>query len=94
MYRDEIGNISSSNFRVEEEHADLELRLRFPLFGGWTTAFYYGYNLPLEDVLSHGADGYVLDTTFGSHLENALVNQMTVRIILPEGATYVSGLFL
>jgi oligosaccharyltransferase complex subunit alpha (ribophorin I) len=46
-YRDEIGNISTSNLRQEDDgDVSLELRPRFPLFGGWKTHYVVGYNLP------------------------------------------------
>lgn len=46
-YRDEIGNISTSNLRQEDDgEVSLELRPRFPLFGGWKTHYVVGYNLP------------------------------------------------
>ena len=50
-YRDEIGNISTSNMFSHDEAVDLELRPRFPLFGGWQTRFYIGYNVPSYEYL-------------------------------------------
>ena len=34
-YRDDIGNISTSALRVLDDSVEVELRPRFPLFGGW-----------------------------------------------------------
>jgi oligosaccharyltransferase complex subunit alpha (ribophorin I) len=55
-YRDEIGNISTSNLRVppkakKNDPVELELRPRFPLFGGWKTRYTIGYNLPVYQYL-------------------------------------------
>lgn len=53
-YRDEIGNISTSNLRPAKSgksNAELELRPRFPLFGGWKTHYTIGYNVPTYQYL-------------------------------------------
>ena len=50
-YRDEIGNISTSNLRESSEQVELELRPRFPLFGGWRTHYTVGYNVPSYQYL-------------------------------------------
>lgn len=50
-YRDEIGNISTSNLREMDDQMELELRPRFPLFGGWKTHYYIGYNVPSYQYL-------------------------------------------
>jgi hypothetical protein len=42
-YRDEIGNISTSNVAARQSRLEVELRPRFPLFGGWHTN--YGFTL-------------------------------------------------
>ena len=50
-YRDEIGNISTSHLRVLEDAVEVDLRPRFPLFGGWKTHYILGYNLPSYEYL-------------------------------------------
>ena len=50
-YRDEIGNISTSHLREMDDSVELELRPRFPLFGGWKTHYYIGYNVPSYQYL-------------------------------------------
>ena len=50
-YRDEIGNISTSNLRTSLDQVELELRPRFPLFGGWRTHYTVGYNVPSYQYL-------------------------------------------
>ncbi|CAJ0595202.1 unnamed protein product [Cylicocyclus nassatus] len=37
-YRDEIGNILTSAVRLRADSVDVELKPRFPLFGGWRTS--------------------------------------------------------
>ena len=54
-YRDAIGNISTSNLLVQDDVVEVELRPRFPLFGGWKTEYYIGYNVPAYEYLfNHG----------------------------------------
>lgn len=50
-YRDEIGNISTSHLRVLDDSAEVELRPRFPLFGGWKTHYILGYYVPTYEYL-------------------------------------------
>ena len=64
-----------------------QLLARFPLFGGWKTQWYHGYNIPLEDAVSiDGTGGYSLALPFGASLQNAAVDQLRVKVVLPEGA--------
>lgn len=93
-YRDEIGNISTSHVRLPSSQGVwLELTPRFPLFGGWKTVFYMGYNLPLAGYLARDYnDGsrYQLNATFLTNFEEAVFDDVTVRVILPEGASDIS----
>lgn len=50
-YRDEIGNISTSHMRMQEDSVELDLKPRFPLFGGWKTHYTLGYNIPSYEHL-------------------------------------------
>lgn len=52
-YRDEIGNISTSHLLELEDSVEVELRPRFPLFGGWKTHYTLGYNVPSYQYLYH-----------------------------------------
>jgi len=36
-----------------DDGVELELRPRFPLFGGWKTNYYIGYNVPSYQYLYH-----------------------------------------
>jgi len=87
-YRDEIGNITTSNMNINQRGLVLDLIPRFPLFGGWKTAFYMGYNLPLHQFLftSSSTGRFVLNTTFAVTIDDVVVDDYTVRVILPEGS--------
>lgn len=90
-YRDEIGNISTSNLRHEDDgDVSLELRPRFPLFGGWKTHYVIGYNLPSFANLFNSGDEFVLQMDLISHVfDHMVVDNALVRIILPEGASNI-----
>ncbi|KAG6669846.1 hypothetical protein CIPAW_01G271900 [Carya illinoinensis] len=86
-YRDEIGNISSSHLRTDPWKSELEIEPRYPLFGGWKATFVIGYGLPLEDFLFESPDGKrYLNFSFGCPLVETVVNKLTVKVALPEGA--------
>eukprot|EP01102_Stenamoeba_stenopodia_P018754 TRINITY_DN6940_c0_g1_i1.p1 TRINITY_DN6940_c0_g1~~TRINITY_DN6940_c0_g1_i1.p1 ORF type:complete len:626 (+),score=154.03 TRINITY_DN6940_c0_g1_i1:51-1928(+) len=89
-YRDVIGNISTSHLSDFKENIRIDLIPRFPLFGGWKNAFYIGWNLPLKDYLSVSADDasqYVLNVSFSAANNFLSIDDYTLRIILPEGAS-------
>jgi len=86
-YRDEIGNISTSHLHETDDGVELELRPRFPLFGGWKTNYYIGYNVPSYQYLFSSGDQYALLMKFIDHVyDDQLVDQLTVKVILPEGS--------
>lgn len=91
-YRDEIGNISTSNLRAASkksgEPLDFELRPRFPLFGGWKTHYMIGYNLPAYQYLFSNGNDYALKMKLIDNLyADQLVESATIKIILPEHTT-------
>lgn len=89
-YRDEIGNISTSNLRQTSSHVLLDLRPRFPLFGGWKTHYLLGYTLPANDYLFNDGNQFVMRLPFVNHVyDNSLIEDYTVRVVLPEGAADV-----
>ncbi|GBC04040.1 hypothetical protein RclHR1_05490003 [Rhizophagus clarus] len=90
-YRDEIGNVSTSHLRYEQDKAVLEFKPRYPLFGGWNYTWYYGYNVPAGDfVRYHSESGrYILNIPFINVLPRVTYDKVQVRIILPEGASNV-----
>lgn len=86
-YRDEIGNISTSHLLILEDSVEMEIRPRFPLFGGWKTHYMVGYNLPSYEYLYNLGDQYALKMRFIDHVfDEQLLDSLTVKIILPEGA--------
>jgi len=88
-YRDDIGNISTSFFSVRDNDIPLlELIPRFPLFGGWKTSFYTGYNVPLSNALGYDyqESRYILNTTFAVDWDDIVIDDIQIKIILPEGA--------
>ena len=86
-YRDEIGNISTSNARREMNDVDLLLTPRFPILGGWKSNYDIGYNLPTKfHVTTNNKGNYMLNLTFGLPYKNMLARNYTVKIILPESA--------
>jgi len=93
-FRDEIGNISTSRFvRHTDATAKLDLYARYVMFGGWKTSFYLGYNLPLSWYLSKDAGDssrHILNVTFAKTILDPIsIDQETLRIIFPEGATNI-----
>ena len=61
--------------------------LRFPLFGGWKTHYFIGYNVPSYEYLFSAGEKYALNMRLIDHIfDDMLVEDMTLRVILPEGA--------
>lgn len=94
-YRDEIGNISTSNLRVpskakKNDPVELELRPRFPLFGGWRTHYTIGYNLPIYQYIFNKGNEFVLKMKLLDHLmDDQYIENADIRIILPEHSTNI-----
>lgn len=87
-YRDVIGNISTSNQRTLLDSVELDIRPRFPLFGGWKTHYTIGYNVPAYEYLYNSGEDYYLKMRLIDHLyDNMIIEDVTVCIILPEGST-------
>merc|ERR1712038_381157 len=86
-YRDDIGNISTSAMKVKDDYVELDLRPRFPLFGGWKTHYVLGYNVPSYEYLYNAGDDFVLKMRLLDHVfDDMLVEDFTLKIILPEGS--------
>lgn len=93
-YRDEIGNISTSNVRFSPANVNVDIKPRFPLFGGWKTQYILGYTLPSTNNLftvagsTFASAEYVLKVPFIDHIyDNMIIDEAQVKIILPEGAS-------
>ncbi|KAL3830539.1 hypothetical protein ACJIZ3_019341 [Penstemon smallii] len=89
-YRDEIGNISTSNVYSDSAKTLLEIEPRYPMFGGWRTAFTIGYGLPLQDFLFQSEGKRFLNISFGCPMSDVVVENLTVKIVLPEGSNDIS----
>lgn len=89
-YRDEIGNISTSSLWGDSKKTELEIEPRYPLFGGWNSAFTIGYGLPLKDFL-FGLDGKrFLNITFSTPINDLVIDTLFVKVVLPEGSKDIS----
>ncbi|KZF22341.1 hypothetical protein L228DRAFT_230743 [Xylona heveae TC161] len=93
-FTDDIGNVSTSRFRSNSRESLLELRPRYPMFGGWKYSFRIGWNGNLAKYvrkLSAG-DTYVLKVPFlegPKQNEGIEYERVEVKVILPEGAKNV-----
>lgn len=88
-YTDRIGNISTSNFRKGRKRSTLDIRFRYPLFGGWKTDFEIAYDAPAYDFLTvDEADPtlFVFNASFHGPFKRPITELMTTMIALPEGA--------
>lgn len=85
-YRDEIGNISTSNLWSDSKKTQLEIEPRYPMFGGWRTSFTIGYGLPLKDFLFQSEGKRFLNISFGSPIKDLVIDNLIVKVVLPEGS--------
>lgn len=91
-FTDDIGNVSTSRYRPNRlRDASLELKPRYPVFGGWKYSFRIGWNNELESFLHKlkTGDTYALNVPFmeGPKMpEGIQYEHVQVRVILPEGA--------
>ncbi|EXJ72674.1 oligosaccharyl transferase complex subunit OST4 [Cladophialophora psammophila CBS 110553] len=95
-YFTDIGNVSTSRFRPNNvREASLELKPRYPLFGGWKYSFRIGWNNALSSVLRKlktKSDTYILSVPLleGPKMpEGIQYEKLVFRVILPEGAINV-----
>ncbi|RFU31330.1 hypothetical protein B7463_g5022, partial [Scytalidium lignicola] len=94
-FTDVIGNVSTSRFRSNKREALLELRPRYPIFGGWNYPFRVGWDADTPKFLRKlkSGDGYILNVPFlegPKQSEGVTYEDVEVRVILPEGATNVA----
>ncbi|EDW28408.1 GL19179 [Drosophila persimilis] len=89
-YRDTNGNISTSNMNLVRDFIELELRPRFPLFGGWKTKYTLGYNVPSYEYMYNDGNKYQLKMHLIDHIyDNMVIDEAVIKIILPEGSTQI-----
>ncbi|KAG7587251.1 Ribophorin I [Arabidopsis thaliana x Arabidopsis arenosa] len=89
-YRDDIGNISTSEMQSDSKKTELLIEPRFPLFGGWKTFFTIGYGLPLSDFLFVSEGKRFLNISFGSPILDLVTEKLIVQVVLPEGSKDIS----
>ncbi|KAH8814907.1 Ribophorin I [Xylogone sp. PMI_703] len=94
-FTDVIGNVSTSRFRSNKREALLELRPRYPVFGGWNYPFRVGWDADAPKFLRKlkTGDKYILNVPFlegPKQSEGIVYEDVEVRVILPEGATNVA----
>jgi oligosaccharyltransferase complex subunit alpha (ribophorin I) len=87
-FKDEIGNVSTSNVRVKPASVEALLRPRYPLIGGWRARCVFGHSLPLATVAERGAKaGRVkLVVPFAPSVGDIVADSLSVTLVLPEGA--------
>lgn len=89
-YRDVIGNVSTSHVREGDAGVTVEITPRFPLLGGWKTAYTLGYNTPTYPFLSSSSSTYRLTFPLFDELYDQLViDELEVRVVLPETSTNI-----
>jgi oligosaccharyltransferase complex subunit alpha (ribophorin I) len=86
-YRDIIGNISTSNLRSGLQGSTLHIETRFPVFGGWSTEWYQGFNLPTEHALTRSGDTFRLEMPLAITYPVGVTDEFVVKVVLPEGAS-------
>lgn len=87
---DTNGNISTSAMRVLKDSVELDLRPRFPLFGGWKTHYTIGYDVPSFEYLFSSGNNFLLKMRLVDHVyDDMIVDDLTVKIILPEGTNNI-----
>ncbi|CAL9028457.1 unnamed protein product [Prunus brigantina] len=89
-YRDEIGNVSTSNLWSDFKKTELEIEPRYPMFGGWRTAFTIGYGLPLHEFLFESDGKRFINISFGCPINEVVIDTLIVKVVLPEGSRDIS----
>lgn len=87
---DEIGNVSTSKFRSSAREANLDLKPRYPIFGGWNYTFTVGWNNNLGSFLQKSGSKHYLRVPFLEGPDNINYQDLRIRVILPEGATNIN----
>lgn len=86
-YRDEIGNVSTSQGERSWDDVVMKLEFRFPILGGWKNIFYIGYSLPSKfHITDNGSGQYKLSLNYGIPFKNVISKGFSLKINLPENA--------
>jgi oligosaccharyltransferase complex subunit alpha (ribophorin I) len=96
-FRDQIGNVSTSNFRLSKsksKSANFKITPRYPIYGGWKYTWYQGYHLNLFNHVSEASspDTYTLSFPLLQNFVDAElpIEKFSWRLILPERAELIS----
>jgi oligosaccharyltransferase complex subunit alpha (ribophorin I) len=89
-YKDLVGNVTTSRFRSEKKRSVLELRPRYPLFGGWKFTWWHGYSIPQSPYLRLVGenDQYEIKLSMLPSIKHLCAENAALKLILPEGATF------
>ncbi|KAI0194588.1 oligosaccharyltransferase alpha subunit [Astrocystis sublimbata] len=88
-FTDVIGNVSTSRFRASKREAVLELKPRYPIFGGWKYPFTVGWNADSNNYLKRSGGKYLLKVPLiegPKQAEGVEYEHVEIRVVLPEGA--------
>jgi len=89
-YRDEIGNISTSNARRDDKGYVLaQIRPRYPVLGGWNADWEFSYDVPTRSALKvdpFDPTLHVLNITMSPPIVRTYAGKLSVEVLLPEGA--------
>lgn len=66
----------------------MEITPRYPLFGGWNYTWYHGFNADLSAYVRKAKSGkFVMNINFVENVKDMTIDKVTVRVVLPEGAS-------
>ncbi|KRW98774.1 hypothetical protein PPERSA_03909 [Pseudocohnilembus persalinus] len=88
-YFDEIGNISTSNAwrNRQDKVVHLDIKHRFPIFGGWKSNFNLEYNLNTSRYIYDLDDNqYMLKQLFSQPFLDLVAENYQLKVLLPQGA--------
>lgn len=90
-YRDSNGNISTSTVRLHKDWTELELRPRFPLFGGWQSSYILGYSVPSYQYLyKTQTEEHVLTMRLFDHVfDDMIIEELETKVVLPDRKSVV-----
>jgi len=97
-YYDLIGNVSTSRFNNAPavlkgqpvvKPSILEVKPRYPLLGGWNYTFTLGWDVDLAyaGAYNKSSGEYMVEVPVMIAIPGAVVDNLEVKIVLPEGAT-------
>lgn len=97
-YYDLVGNVSTSRFNPApvvpkgepvKKPSVLEVKPRYPVMGGWNYTFTLGWDADLANAAGYNKSSgeYTVEVPIMTAISGAIVDNLEVKIVLPEGAT-------